>query len=220
MSLKDKMKNPQFASCIRILDILKASFSPRVEGVIHDLKQPGCPVIAIVNNQVTGRDIGDISSDFGYLFNMKEIPTFPINSQWTASNGNEIRSSTLSYLDNNDQPDFSLSFNQNISTVKDMINTLEQWFSYEAPGSVSPVEQEQGFATQEDLQNEIAKCMFHLNVNPKTIKKSEKKIIVQMLYEGGHFGKRGIISLLCQELNVSRPTIYRYLNEIRKNRST
>lgn len=206
-------------TCLSVLDMLEASFSPRVEGVIHDLKETGSPVIAIANNQVSGREIGDTSSDFGYLLNLEEIPTFPIVSQWAASNGNEIRSSTVIYKDEKDQPDFSFSLNQNVSAVRDMIENLEQWFAYKAPGIASSVEQEKGFTSKEDLQNEISKCMFHLNVNPKTIKKAEKVTVVRMLYEGGHFGQRGLIALLCHDLNMSRPTLYRYINTIRKNKN-
>ena len=47
-------------------EIIAEMFAPYMEVIIHDLQDPEHSIIAIFNNHVTGRKIGDGTSDLGY----------------------------------------------------------------------------------------------------------------------------------------------------------
>ena len=55
-----------FDHYIRVGEIVSEKFSPYLEVIIHDLRDPEHSIIAIFNSHITGRKIGDGTSDIGY----------------------------------------------------------------------------------------------------------------------------------------------------------
>ena len=60
-------------------EIIAEMFAPYLEVVIHDLQAPEHSIIAIFNNHVTGRKIGDGTSDIGYKKLADKLPDKIVN---------------------------------------------------------------------------------------------------------------------------------------------
>ena len=70
-----KTSNHQiFEHYIRVGEIIAEKFSPYLEVIIHDLQDPEHSIIAIFNNHITGRKIGDGTSDIGYKKLANKLP--------------------------------------------------------------------------------------------------------------------------------------------------
>ena len=81
MSVKNpKTINDQiFDHYIRVGEIVSEKFAPYLEVIIHDLRVPEHSIIAIFNSHITGRKIGDGTSDIGYKKLANELPEKIVN---------------------------------------------------------------------------------------------------------------------------------------------
>jgi predicted transcriptional regulator YheO len=76
-------------------EIIAEMFAPYLEVVIHDLQAPEHSIIAIFNNHVTGRKIGDGTSDIGYKKLADKLPDKIVNYNNQSPSGAELKSSSL-----------------------------------------------------------------------------------------------------------------------------
>ena len=75
------------------------------------------------------------------------------------------------------------------------------------------------YHTADDLiENVIEKQLTTYNVEAHRLSHSERMEVVTQLYDNGLFLLKGGISATASKLGVSEPTIYRYINTIKKSR--
>ncbi|MDY3974229.1 transcriptional regulator [uncultured Veillonella sp.] len=76
------------------------------------------------------------------------------------------------------------------------------------------------FHTADDLiENIIEKQLLPYNVEANRLSQVERMEVVTQLYDNGLFLLKGGISATASKLGVSEPTIYRYINNIKKMRA-
>ena len=91
-------------------------FSPYLEVIIHDLHDPDHSIIAIFNNHITGRNIGDGTSDIGYKKLAEEIPDKIVNYKNQSPSGAELKSSSLTIRNKKNKIIGSMAFNFDLSS--------------------------------------------------------------------------------------------------------
>lgn len=196
---------------IRQSNMISDMFAPFVETLIHDLTKEGFPVLAIFNPQISGRKVGSATKVFGSIDNMEDMPSQVLTYQEVKPNGVKTRTSSMVYRDKDGIPFCALSINFDTSYIEQTVKNLMHFIDFEAPKEVSSKERKHFLAKREDIKNEILKAMIYLGVSPQNISKKDKRAIVAQLYKGGHFNKRGIVSILSEELSLTRATIYKYV---------
>ena len=84
-------------------EIIAEMFSPYLEVIIHDLQVPEHSIIAIFNNHITGRKIGDGTSDIGYKKLADELPDKIVNYINQTPTGADMKSSSLTIRNKNNE---------------------------------------------------------------------------------------------------------------------
>lgn len=199
---------------IRQSHMIADMFVPFVEVLIHDLTKDGFPVLAIFNPKISGRKLGDSTKVFGSLDSTEQMPNQVLTYQEVKPNGVKTRTSSMVYSDKEGVPFCAMSINFDTSYIEQTVKSLMQFISFDPPKEVSSKERKHFLAKREDIKNEVLKTMIYLGISQQSISKKDKQDIVKQLYKGGHFNKRGIVSILSEELNLTRATIYNYVKQI------
>ena len=116
-----------FEHYIRVGEIIAEKFSPYLEVIIHDLKDPEHSIIAIFNNHITGRKIGDGTSDIGYKKLANKLPDKIVNYENTSPSGAKLKSSTLTIRNGHGKIIGSMAFNFDLTpfeNVQEFFNTI------------------------------------------------------------------------------------------------
>jgi predicted transcriptional regulator YheO len=202
-----------------ILSMISEMFAPHVESVLHDMQSENYTILAIYNNSLSGRKIGDGSSVFGPLdINEKIQPDKVVNYQFAAPNGKKFRSSSLIIRNENHKAIFGISLNYDTANIDKAINILSQ-FSGQLTDKNTQTTTLTTSITKEILNNEISKIKMKNNIISQHLSKKDIKLIIQDLFKAKYFEKHGVTTLLSKELNLTRPTVYKYLKAIQSESS-
>ena len=111
MSKNQKLTDKEIlAHYIKMGEALSEMFKPNLEVIIHDLRFPEHSIIAIFNSQVTGRKVGEGTSDLGYKKVEGKVPDKVINYKNKMSDFNiDFSSSKVNYIN-----DFSEDWKVNL----------------------------------------------------------------------------------------------------------
>ena len=104
-----------FEHYIQVGEIIAEKFSPYLEVIIHDLRFPEHSIIAIFNNHVTGRKVGEGTSDFGYKKVEGKVPEKVVNYKNESPDGKPLKASSLTIRNSQNEIIGSLGLNYDIS---------------------------------------------------------------------------------------------------------
>ena len=212
-----KTSNHQiFEHYIRVGEIIAEKFSPYLEVIIHDLKDPEHSIIAIFNNHITGRKIGDGTSDIGYKKLANKLPDKIVNYENTSPSGAKLKSSTLTIRNGHGKIIGSMAFNFDLTpfeNVQEFFNTITQ--TSKSKLDDFPI-QEQFFvwSVRDDLEQALNKYIIANGLQGKALTRKDKLNVVVLMKKEGHIKKRGAMSILSELLAITRPTLYKYLKEV------
>ena len=96
-------------------EIIAEMFAPYLEVIIHDLQTPEHSIIAIFNNHVTGRKIGDGTSNIGYKKLADKLPDKIVNYNNQSPSGTDLKSSSLTIRNRKNEIIGSMGFNFDLS---------------------------------------------------------------------------------------------------------
>ena len=212
-----KTSNQQiFEHYIRVGEIIAEMFSPYLEVIIHDLKDPEHSIIAIFNNHITGRKIGDGTSDIGYKKLANELPDKIVNYENKSPSGIKLKSSTLTIRNQHNKIIGSMAFNFDLTpfeNIQEFFNTITK--TNKSKLNDFP-KQEQFFlwSIRDELEQELNKYIIANGLQGKVLTKKDKLNVVALMNKKGHIKKRGSMSILSELLAITRPTLYKYLKNI------
>jgi predicted transcriptional regulator YheO len=204
-----------------LVDALGQALGKNCEVVLHDLADFNKSVVKIANGHVTGRKVGSPITDLGLRLiagAMKQKQPDSIISYKTQTNrGSELKSTTI--LIRNDKGDVAgcLCINMDITSLLSTKNILEDICSTVSADSMT---EEDG--TVEKFENSVNDLINNLlnnvikNIGKPVafMNKEEKLHIIRELKKDGLFLIKGSIRKISKALNVSIPTIYKYLEQI------
>ncbi len=196
-----------------LAEFLAKALGKDTEVAIHNLEDMSKSLHIIKNAHVTGRRKGLGLTDLASSMINNEIQLddnpYKINYESRAIDGRALRSSTLIIRDENQKPKALLCLNHDDSEIKNIIKHLDKKIH---------IEDQQ---TNEDFSTNIKKIgekiiadIMAENQKPVDDMIPQDKIdLVSKMLQAGAFEVKGAVEITAKMLNVSEPTLYRYLKQ-------
>ncbi|WP_042543920.1 helix-turn-helix transcriptional regulator [Leucobacter komagatae] len=202
------------------------------ELVLHDLSKLPNSIVAI-SGEVTTRTVGDPATDL--LLKQAATGNFEsrLDYETGLADGRRLRSSTMIIEDVSGRPVAALCMNADVSVWEEFRSIAHQLVSMNAsPGvatgiaaaEVEPANREhmepgRGHETFVHDVDELATILIgaairNVGIPTTLMHKNHKVEVVRDLKARGLFLLKDAVQLIADELNVTRFTIYNYLNQI------
>jgi predicted transcriptional regulator YheO len=198
------------------------------EVVLHDLALLPDSIVA-VHGDVTGRRVGDPATDLLLQRAVTGELDTVVGCHTDLPDGRSMRSTTMIIRDRAGQPVAALCINSDLSMWQSLARVASAMTSPPGGGAADaapfpPVEQGQGgggqpgevFARDVDelAAHLIHQAIRHQGVPVDLMKKEHKLEVVRDLQGRGLFMLRDAVEMIASSLQVTRFTIYNYLNEL------
>ncbi|EHI69019.1 helix-turn-helix transcriptional regulator [Streptococcus ictaluri] len=210
-----------------VIGFLHGVLGDNYEIVLHVIDKNDIYIGEIVNNQISGRTTNSPLTAFAldlitnkvyqekdYVTNYKAIVS-PQNK--------EVRGSTFFIKDQNGKLEGMLCINMDISAyqgiAENILNLANLNLNQLVPKTGSKISSPQSEETVEVLSNNIQDIISEI-IDPALLNqdvhlRQEVKVdIVSKLSEKGVFQLKGAVSKVAEILNISEPSVYRYLKKI------
>jgi predicted transcriptional regulator YheO len=204
-----------------VVQLIGQALPASSEVVLHDLSRLPNSIVA-VHGDVTGRRKGDPATDLLLEEAMTGFATQHLGYETVLPDGRRLTSSTMIIRDVAGAPVAALCINTDVSSWIAVRKIAESMLGSVAgaepaePASAGPSETPEVFLRDVD---ELAAHLIHQAIADSDIpveqmKKEHKLEVVQKLKARGMFLLRDAVEMIAESLQVSRFTIYNYLNEI------
>ncbi|MCJ8011500.1 PAS domain-containing protein [Paenibacillus sp. KQZ6P-2] len=212
-----------------IASFIAAIIGPKCEVVVHDISDPERSIIFIENGYISGRQVGDASTDLVLKILKSEAyheEHFIANYKASGKFGQSFRSST--YFIKNDKNKLVGLLCLNIDVTH--MEVAAEWVQHILQGGPNPyiappvaeLPQEEKQTTEylqgnadDLLQHMVSSVIGRLTIPPDRLSSQEKIEIVRELNELGVFLLKGGVSQVAASLSISEPTVYRYLQKLK-----
>ena len=206
--------NSELKKYIPIANMIAKTFGRQCEVVIHDLSIPQNSVVYTLNNHVTGRQIGQ---SFEHL--VKEVllsknfdGDCTANYMTVIKDGREIKSSTTLLRDSGGKPIGALCINVDVKPLKDAMSFLGDLLNVE---QAKPEVEVEPFSNVMEIVDELIDKIIDQD-NVDNLKRKDKLDLIQFMDDKGVFLIKGAIDKVAERLNISKVTVYSYLDKIKK----
>lgn len=189
------------------------------EVVIQDITSPNNSIIFIKNGHLTGRNIGGPLTDLVLsIIQNKTYKDKNFATNYKAVGNFKTFKSASYFIKNNDNKIIGvLCVNIDIepyNKVKGLMDKLSFISNMDINESENIKTQEQFYDNVDDLlYTMIDEAISEINILPERMSVDEKTCVVKHLYDKGAFNLKGAVVEVAKALQVSEPTIYRYLNK-------
>ncbi|HWO78242.1 MAG TPA: PAS domain-containing protein [Bacillus sp. (in: firmicutes)] len=206
----DKANHPIFKNYLPIAEGIAKTFGSHCEVVLHDLTDVSSSIVAIFNGHVTGREVGSPMTDLGLSILKKgRGENLLLNYPNKSMKGKKIKSTSIMIRDDKGEIVGCLCINIDLtllsmaSTLLDeMINVNEEKEEESFPQSVTDLEKRMIDRAIEKIGKPIG-----------LMEKNERMEFIRLLDEMGLFLIKGTVHNVAQLLDVSKFTIYNYLEK-------
>jgi len=202
-----------------LTEFLAEVMGEHCEIVLHDIEDFENSIVAIENNHISGRKIGDSLTDLA-LNVLKDEENLECdylsNYNGKTHDGKELRSSTYFIRDEKEKVIAMLCINIDLSRyieARDLLNTMI--------GKRNDIEEnntDKNFAEnftssiEELIDSMIENSIGSKSIPPSRMTAEEKKEITKKLDKRGVFLLKNSVSKVAKKLQTSEATVYRYLN--------
>ncbi len=197
-----------------IVSFIASICGPSCEVVLHDIRNPEHSVIAIENGYQTKRKIGSPLTDFAKasIESKAYLDQDYISNYSGTTKGKQFLSSTL-YIKNNGKLIGMLCCNRDTSVVIDLENALKR-VAHQYNLVVRSHDLHENLDEQHDsiVADAIAEIIENYG-GIAMLKTADKVQIVRELSKKGILAMKGAVSEAARQLNVSVPTVYRYMHK-------
>jgi len=213
--------NQEWDNLSRLIKMIATQFGSNCEVVLHDLtKDYDHTIVAIENNHITQRDIGDSGTNLGLELLRGAIEEGDRYNYFTKTKeGNLLRSSSI-YLKNSAGAVIgSICINFDISGYLFMENMLNE--------ITNSVDQKRKTEVTEVFANNVSELLDHLFLEsreivkkrPEVMNRNDKIKIIEFLDSKGAFLITKAGDRVCEYLGISKFTLYNYLDIAKKQNS-
>lgn len=209
------MANKELQKYIPIANLIANTFGKNCEVVIHDLAKPQNSVVYTVNNHVTGRQIGQSFDHLvkQVLLSRNFAGDYTANYMTVTESGKKIKSSTALIRDGEGEIIGALCVNYDLAAMNSVMEFLNEFLNVEQTKTEKDVEPfDNVIKIVDDL---IDKIIDSDNID--NLKRKEKIDLISFMDKKGIFLIKGSIDKVAEKLNISKVTVYSYLDEIKKN---
>jgi predicted transcriptional regulator YheO len=196
----------------RFSKAVAAAIGNHCEVVVHDLRRPESSIIAITNGHITGRKVGDTLDALGLELLKNPPPTDLLNYRAKTKDGKTLRSSSVFLRDTDGRVFGALCINLDISGLIQ----AQEWLQ-EAIGQANNTIKE-GFehSIDEILETLLEGAIATIGKAPSELTRDDKIAIVSYLDAKGAFLIRYSVERVAKQLNLTKYTIYNYLEKIKQ----
>lgn len=186
-------------------------FGSACETLVHDMETPSHPILVIYNNHVSGRTVGSTMDILGRTRDL-EAGEDMINLLATTPTGKQVKTTTFWIRGENYA--FGLGINFDFSALTYANRILVDLMSSNA--DLRSVLIPEGEGPLEDI---FAECAAAIGKPIGAFHKEDRLKLMAMLDKKNAFSFRKSVPFVAKKLDVSRYTIYKYLDELAQNRS-
>lgn len=194
----------------RLAEGIAIMFGSSCETLVHDMSKPGHPVLAIYNGHVSSRECGSTEDIYGNPSNNEvvdmAITQDYINHQVNSIYGKKIKSSTIHMK--GDNYSYALGINYDY-TQMDMMNTFLNNFM-QVDMDLEHAIEDKGKSKIEEMTD---RCIQSIGKEVEEMNKQDRLQVIQMLKEQDAFTYQKSVPYVSERLQVSRYTIYKYIQE-------
>ena len=209
---------------IPMMEGIANQFGDNCEVVLHDHSQGlESSIIAIINGHVTGRKVGDPSSNLGLeVLRGTDVNGDRHNYVTRTREGKTLRSTSIYIRNSNKQVIGALCINLDISDILQAEKTLSKLAGHSDSSAAKKEDVNEVFVkdVNELLDYLIAECMGIIDVPVANMSKQDKLNAIKLFEDKGVFLIKKSGEKICEFLNISKYTIYAYLGEVRGENPT
>ncbi|MFV0505069.1 MAG: transcriptional regulator [Lachnospirales bacterium] len=198
-----------------LIEFLSGVLGENTEIVMHDLSDPDCSVVAIVNGHVSGRTVGAPATNLAMKFineRIYETCQYKLNYKGKGKGNKEFKSATYFIKDDDENVVGMLCINIDIEAYIKVRNELNKLISL---GNISETEEFHN-SIEEMASDYIDNAVVRSGVDVENLSPDEKINIIKELNDIDAFSYKGMVFNVAKKLKVSEPTVYRYLNKIKQ----
>jgi len=199
---------------VNMAEAIGKMMAPVLEVAVHDLRQPQSSIIAIFNGHLTGREVGDGATNLG-LRRLKgeDLSDKMIGYANESPDGTKMKSSSLAIRDDEGALIGALCLNLDISYFEQYGKFIERFISTHENEHIEDGEDFGATTPREDIKDAIDQVRISKGWMGQSLSNDQKRMIVEHLYRQGHFKKRGAVTIMAEQLGLTRPSIYNYKND-------
>jgi len=183
------------------------------EIVLHKIEEETCIIEEIINPVVTGRSKGQFTDVLG-LYHSEEHAheDFSETRYYTSKNGSTVKANTFFIKNNEGSLIGMMCINMNVSVLVDTHNWIVGFMEGFVPKAM---EADESHDTIEGYTfKTIDQVIQESKIEPARMSAEEKISILRILDSKGVFRVKGTMNYISKQLNISEPTLYRYLKEV------
>jgi predicted transcriptional regulator YheO len=206
---------------ISIADFLGEVLGSNTEILLHDLTDYKKSIVYIINGHISNRKIGDPITDLVLEFMATESKG---NKQFIAKynsktiEGRLLYSSTYFIRDNSNKIVGALCLNSDYHEVKKSLSFLTSLLPNYVDDkilSLNNIKENLNSDPQELTLNKIDAIINEFDIVPNRMTTEEKTDVIAALNDCGIFNIRGSVQEVANKLQMSEPSIYRYIKKIK-----
>lgn len=213
--------NQYIKKFISIADFLGEVLGSNTEILLHDLTDYKQSIVYIINGHISNRKIGDPITDLVLEFMATESKG---NKQFISKynsktiEGRLLYSSTYFIRDNSNKIVGALCLNSDYHEVKKSLSFLTSLLPNYVDDkvlSINNIKENLNSDPQELTLNKIDAIINEFDVVPSRMTTEEKTDVIAALNDCGIFNIRGSVQEVANKLQMSEPSIYRYIKKIK-----
>ena len=220
------MANPYVEPYINLVDFFADFLGKNAEVVLHDFSDLEHSVVKIRNGYISGRKKGDPSTDFAMRAIKEAEPGthYRCNYHGITKEGKQLKSATYYIRNRNNEIVGMLCVNLEVEHYLSARRYLDGFFMIDKDreakdfrSSPDTVNENFGKSIPELIEASLKKAIGIYNCEVNRLSYSEKEKIIEQVNAEGIFLLKGAVSKAALMLNISEPTVYRYLGKIKSN---
>lgn len=202
---------------------ISRAFGRNCEVVLHDLRHPERSIVAIANQHVTGRRVGDplIGGPIGdiglQLLQDGDIPSVIGTYATHTRDGRVLRSASVCFRNGKGAPVAALCINLDLSEMRGAKRILDDLCEIDAKRTAPDGGREDDGGNRDVtriIKSIVDEALAGMQKPVHSADKDDKMNAIKTMYERGLFLVKGGVDQAAQALGVSRFTIYNYLKEL------
>lgn len=206
----------------QLVPALGEALGPNSEIVLHDVTRLPNSIVAIANS-ITGRQVGGPASDLGLEILQSGWSEHLIGYRSELEDGRVLRSSSLFVKDARGRAVAALCINTDVTSLDKAKDTLQELTELhtlsELTGAITAVRGENFPRNIDDLARSVLRdAIAETGIAVDLMKKRHKIAVVAELQRRGFFTIRDSVDIAAEALQISRYSVYNYLNEIEASR--
>lgn len=200
-----------------LADFVAALLGPDSEIAVHDLSDPAASLKILRNGALSGRCVGAPATDLALRMAQEcsgqDKAHYLLNYRSKTRDGASLRSSTLAIKDEDGRVVSLFCVNTDDGRYRRALDAVQALLPADLSGEQH---QEHLSGSVDDVGVDIMQGVLgRYPVEPARLSADEKAQVVAELDQRGLFSIRGFVGKAAQALEISEPTLYRYLKNSR-----